>query len=499
MTGDAVTQLPDGALLGRKYRVERLLGAGGMGAVYLAENTDIGRKVAIKVLHPSFARDAKVLQRFRMEARAAGAIGHPGIVDVLDLGTTENGAEFIVMERLDGETLGARIKGNGHLRAEELVPIVCEVLEALAAAHDKGVIHRDLKPENIFLCARPVARAKILDFGISKFAGTENVSLTRTDSVMGTPMYMSPEQARGGKHIGPSTDLYAIGAILYEGLTGRPPVTGDSYNEVLANLIMEPHQPVAQVRPDLPAPLSALVDRLLAKNPADRPASAVETRELLRRTLGVAATEVDMPAQQHYSSVSSLHMSASTSSSVNVMAATMPPTTSPVVNVMAATMPPTQASIASAPAPSSIGTMPSTEPPAAVQAVQQRRKNTLVIFGALILLGSLGGAAAWWMTRSPPAAVAGGPTAPAVTAPSATAPSATAPSATAQPATPSTAAPAPTAAPATAPATPTTPPVVTVPKDKPAPKGTAPKPRPTITPPPPKPDGPLTIDQQNPY
>jgi serine/threonine-protein kinase len=282
-----------GGLLDGKYLIERILGEGGMGAVYLAENTQIGRKVAIKVLHADFAGDDQVVARFRMEARAAAAIGHPGIVDVLDMGQTPDGAEFIVMERLDGETLAQRIRARGRLPSDEAVPIVIAVLDALGAAHDKGVIHRDLKPDNVFLVERPVRVTKILDFGISKFQNAENLLLTRTGSVMGTPLYMSPEQARGAKDVTHLADLYAVGAILYEALGGRPPFTGSTYNEVIANVLMEAHQPLGEVRPDLGADLCTIVDSLLSKNPGDRPQHARVAKFQLEQALGRLATEVD--------------------------------------------------------------------------------------------------------------------------------------------------------------------------------------------------------------
>jgi serine/threonine-protein kinase len=320
---DFVIDIPIGSLLGGKYRIEKLLGHGGMGAVYLAENVDIGRKVAIKILHADFATDAGILQRFRMEARAAAQIGHPGIVDVLDLGTTTEGAEFIVMERLEGETLGARIKRHGSLSPDDVVPIICEVLDALGAAHEKKIVHRDLKPENIFLTERPVKQTKILDFGISKFSGTEDVSLTRTGTVMGSPLYMSPEQARGAKDINHSTDLYSVGAILYEALSGQPPFNGATYNEVIANVLMEKHAPLTQLKPELPQEISTVVDRLLAKYPNERPSDAAAAKHALRRAFTPGATDVDVPTVQHSDS-SPVRMPTHSRASIPPEAATRP-------------------------------------------------------------------------------------------------------------------------------------------------------------------------------
>ena len=288
-TPDPFAPLEPGTLLADKYRIDRELGRGGMGAVFLAENVDIGRRVAIKLLHKTLARDPQILTRFRLEARAAAAIGHPGIVDVLDLGTTADGYEFIVMERLEGETLASLIQRRGRLEPSEVVPIVCALLDALGAAHDKQIVHRDLKPENVFL-VEPAPTIKILDFGISKFRGTDDVSITQTGTVMGSPLYMSPEQARGARDIGPPTDLYSVGVILYEALAGRPPFPGDSYNQVMAAVLTETPPPLATVAPGVPASLGALVDQLLAKRPADRPAGARAVRDLLVAAIGGGAT-----------------------------------------------------------------------------------------------------------------------------------------------------------------------------------------------------------------
>ncbi len=277
--------LPLGALLGNKYRLDRLLGRGGMGAVYQAENVDIGRRVAVKVLLPEVAADADALTRFRTEARAAAAIGHPGIAEVIDFGTTPEGGAYLVMEYLEGETLGARLRRAGPLDVETVGWLADELLAAVAAAHGKGVIHRDLKPDNVFLAEQPVRAVKLLDFGISKFHHAGQPHLTRTGTVMGTPAYMSPEQARGAKDVGPQSDLYSVGAILFEALTGAPAFPGESYNEILAKVLTEPHPSLRQARPDAPPALVAAVDRLLAKPIADRPADAQEARTLLGQAM----------------------------------------------------------------------------------------------------------------------------------------------------------------------------------------------------------------------
>ena len=275
MSSAETSLVADGILAG-KYRLIELLGKGGMGEVWLAENTDIGRKVAIKVLHAAMAGNDAMRARFRQEARVASAIGHPGICDVLDMGTTENDELFIVMEALSGESLGERLERTRRLPLTAVLPIMEPVLAALAAAHDAGVVHRDLKPDNLFVTDKPTITTKILDFGISKLAGAgdDSLSLTQTGAVMGTPYYMSPEQARGARDVGPATDLYAVGAILYQALTASPPFPGTSYNEVLAKLLTESPTPLAEVRKEAPAELSALIDSMLAKDADQRPPDA---------------------------------------------------------------------------------------------------------------------------------------------------------------------------------------------------------------------------------
>ena len=183
-----------------KYRIVGLLGEGGMGAVYEGENTRIHRRVAIKVLHTAVAAKADVVQRFEREAQAAGRIGSEHIVEVLDLGTAPDGARYMVMEFLEGESLGERIRRKQRLKPQEIVPILHEILEGLGAAHGAGIVHRDLKPDNVFLLHSRSGRrdfVKLLDFGVSKFATLESdLSMTKSGAVMGTPFYMSPEPMR---------------------------------------------------------------------------------------------------------------------------------------------------------------------------------------------------------------------------------------------------------------------------------------------------------------
>lgn len=270
-----------------KYEIKRLLGEGGMGAVYEGENTLIHRRVAIKVLHSDVAALEEAVKRFENEAQAAGRIGSDHIVEVLDLGRLDNGDRYMVMEFLKGESLSARIAARGRLSAKEICNIGLQLLEGLSAAHEAGIIHRDLKPDNVFLIAQGKGRTdfvKILDFGISKFNGLgKDFSMTRTGSVMGTPYYMAPEQARGAKNLDARLDVYAAGVILYEAATGRVPFDGDTFNELLIKIVTEESPAVRTLVPDLDPGLAEIIDRARQKNPDQRFASAREFRDALAR------------------------------------------------------------------------------------------------------------------------------------------------------------------------------------------------------------------------
>ncbi len=271
-----------GAVIAGKYRIVGTLGQGGMGSVYDAINDAIGRRVALKLLNASLVEHPEFARRFELEARAAALIDHPGIVDVIDMGQTDEGVPFIVMEHLNGITVRALLKAVGGLPPEQATAVMAPVLDALGAAHDAGVIHRDLKPANIFVVVKPTPCVKILDFGISKFSGGDGAGLTRTGSTLGTPAYMAPEQLRSGRKAGPPSDLYAVGATLYALLAGRPPFEGESDFELVARVLTEPHTPLAQLRPDLSVELVGLVDWLLEKEPTERPTLAEVRHALIR-------------------------------------------------------------------------------------------------------------------------------------------------------------------------------------------------------------------------
>jgi serine/threonine protein kinase len=288
-----------GAEVDGRYRVIELIGEGGMGKVYLAEHVEIGKRVALKVLHPSYSRMPDLVERFRREARAASKIGHPNIVDVTDSGTTTDGSVYFVMEYLEGVELGSVIEREGAIDVARALRIAGQICRALAAAHAQGIVHRDLKPENIFLITRDGAAdvVKVLDFGIAKTTEAEAARerrLTSPGMAMGTPEYMAPEQA-AGRAADSRCDVYALGAIMYEMVTGVPPYTGDNFMEILTKkATLDPTPPVL-VRADLPAQVSELVMAAMARNPDARP-QTMETLEYeLNKCLagrGVAVAQI---------------------------------------------------------------------------------------------------------------------------------------------------------------------------------------------------------------
>jgi serine/threonine-protein kinase len=277
--------LTEGQILEGKYRVERLLSQGGMGAVFVGEHTRIKRVVAIKVLHGE-KPNLENTKRFEREAEAAGRIGSDHIVEVLDFGTTPEGDRFMVMEFLNGETLKARLKARSPLAPAEAIPIIAQVLEGLAAAHDAGIIHRDLKPDNIFILREKAGRkdfVKLVDFGISKFntLSSDAAQMTQTGAVMGTPFYMSPEQAKSANEVDARSDLYSVGVMLYEAVTGARPFQATTLTELLFKIVFEePAHPLTLV-PTMDPSFAALIMKSFARDPAERFQSAREMKAAL--------------------------------------------------------------------------------------------------------------------------------------------------------------------------------------------------------------------------
>jgi len=262
-----------GAVISGRYRLLRVLGKGGMGAVWAARNEMISRDVAIKVMLPQAAEDPASLQRFFTEARICGAIRHPGIVDVIDMGRAEDGSPFLVMELLEGDSLEARIHREGRLPPAVILPVVRDIARTLALAHDRGVVHRDIKPANLFLHRLPTGEVvvKVLDFGISKVASPEGaMRATRTGSIVGSPAYMSPEQALGRRDLDGRTDIYSLGIVLYEALAGRLPYKADNYNALIIEIATQGPPPLESRVPGLPRPVLELVRDALVKDPDRR-------------------------------------------------------------------------------------------------------------------------------------------------------------------------------------------------------------------------------------
>jgi serine/threonine protein kinase len=279
-----------------RYRIDRLIGLGGMGAVYEAEHVAIRRKVALKVLHRDLSRKQDLVMRFRREAQAASRVGHPNIVDITDFGYTQDGSAFLVMEHLSGLDLAQVLAQRGRLRPQRALHVALQLVQALSAAHNAGVIHRDLKPENIFLLfpeetigpdkSGPRDIVKVLDFGIAmRVEPTVPIRLTSPGLTVGTPEYMSPEQATGEGTDG-RADIYAVGTILYEMLGGRVPFEDLSPVELLQKKASEPARPLHDLEPGVHPALEQVIMQCLERAPSARPQSM---GELLRALLRVQA------------------------------------------------------------------------------------------------------------------------------------------------------------------------------------------------------------------
>jgi serine/threonine-protein kinase len=276
-----------GRTLGGKYRLVRVIGRGGMGAVFEAENVAIAKRFAVKMLDPEWAKDPGVAGRFAREARAASAVDSEHIVSVVDAGS-DDGCPYIAMELLRGEDLGTRLRRETRVAQRDALHITAQVLRGLVAAHDAGIVHRDLKPDNVLLVDRAgdANFVKIVDFGVSKVrrpdGDTTPLALTHRGVILGTPLYMAPEQARSLPDVDGRADLYSVGAILFECLTGRPPHVGESYEQILLSVCMQDAPDVRATAPGVPADVSAFVARALARERSERFSSAAEMLAALR-------------------------------------------------------------------------------------------------------------------------------------------------------------------------------------------------------------------------
>jgi len=306
------------------YKITAEIGQGGMGIVYLAEHPSLGRKAAVKVLHPRLATEPNTVSRFFHEARASNAIRHPNIVEAYDYGTLPDGATYIIMEYLEGQSLSARLDDVGRFPVRMALDFAQQAAGALAAAHAKGIVHRDLKPDNLFVTPDPRAPSseliKILDFGIAKLAATVDSAFshkTHTGALMGTPLYMSPEQCLGVKEVDHRTDIYSLGCILYEMLCGAPPFVSEGFGALVNMHINQAPEPPSKLSPNVAPSTEKLILKMLAKKVDERFQSMTEVREALLAEIARAPTyqpgDTQPPAAQprrHSSSATTLSAAA---------------------------------------------------------------------------------------------------------------------------------------------------------------------------------------------
>ncbi|MBI2896472.1 MAG: serine/threonine protein kinase [Deltaproteobacteria bacterium] len=287
----------EGQLIGGRFRLGRLLGRGGMGEVREAEHVELGRRVAVKIMHGRAAQNRSSVTRLKREARSLASISHPNIVEVLDAGE-HDGSPYLVMELLEGEDLRTRIDRVGQIPVGEAIAIASQVLAGLDAVHAGGIIHRDVKPENVFLTPQPDGSlfVKLLDFGVSKLMEIDSSAgnLTESGTIVGSPAFMAPEQAIGSAGIDARTDLYSVGAVLYTMLGGRPPFIAPNIPAVLLAIVEGKAEPLASLRPALPPGLVQVVERAMEKERGKRFRSAGEFAEALvpfapTATIAVAA------------------------------------------------------------------------------------------------------------------------------------------------------------------------------------------------------------------
>lgn len=285
-----------GTLLAGRYQLDAILGRGGTGVVFDATHNWTGRQVAVKLLKPEYSRDASLTRRFLQEARAAAGLNHPNVVQVLDMGNEVDGTVHLVLERLEGESLGSYLEGKEALEGEELLSILVPIMDALRLAHDRGIIHRDLKPDNIYLHRDDTGRLtpKLLDFGMAKMVDAAWGHSTQSGTLIGTPFYMSPEQAEGRPGQGPATDVWSMGVILYRCLTGALPFYASTPTKLLMEIVTAQSTPTAERGQPVPPALAAVVDRCLVADLDERWPSMAALIEALQ---GAAADDgVPFPA-----------------------------------------------------------------------------------------------------------------------------------------------------------------------------------------------------------
>jgi serine/threonine-protein kinase len=415
-----------GAVVG-SYQIVRKLGEGGMGAVYLGQHTLLGRRAAIKLLLPSLSARLDIVNRFFNEARAVTSISDPGIVQVFDFGYHTDGSAFIVMEYLEGEALDRRLARLGRLPVPDALRLGRQIASSLAAAHAQHITHRDLKPENIFLVADgEVAsgeRSKILDFGIAKLSDEHPGKLkTNTGALMGTPIYMSPEQCRGLAELDHRSDIYSLGCVVFHLITGRPPFEGEGMGDIIAAHIREPAPLPSSCSPEVSPGVDAMLARCLAKSPADR----FQTMTELAMAIGQL---LPLSYPPPHPGVSSPYLAqAATSWPGTAPPGTAPPGTRPPGAAPPGARPPGTAPPGThPPVPTTLGSsagqaMNSLATP--VPPARARKRAGWLVGLAVVAAAGIGLAVV--ATRAPGDHAASAPTAPASTAPAPTAPASTA-------------------------------------------------------------------------
>jgi serine/threonine protein kinase len=281
------------------WRVVRLLGEGGMGSVYMGEHPAIGSKVAIKMLHPRFDADERIVERFFNEAKAVNVIGHDNIVNILDFNVADGGRHYFVMEFLHGRPLQALVQPGAPLPLRRAGPILLQCCRALQAAHERGIVHRDFKPDNVFLVDRDGRTdfVKLVDFGIAKLTDPTSAHLTQTGTVIGTPAYMSPEQAAGEPSIDARSDVYSLGVTMFQMFTGKVPFAeaGPSFGRILTAHLSQPPPLPRTLNPEIPAQLEEIILKTLEKNPDDRYQSMSELHEALRGCMEELGISAELP------------------------------------------------------------------------------------------------------------------------------------------------------------------------------------------------------------
>ena len=349
-------------VLNDRYEIHRRLARGGMAQVYLARDRSLDRPVAVKELVPEFATDPSFVERFRREAQAAANLSHPNIVGVYDWGA-QDGTYFIVMEYVDGPSLSRVLRADGPFHPRRAAEIAAEVAAGLGFAHSRGVVHRDVKPGNVLLTRS--GQAKVTDFGIARALSSSDEDLTQAGSVMGTATYFSPEQAQG-LSVDPRSDLYSLGVVLYELVTGRPPFTGETPLAIAYKHVQDQPAPPSTLMTGLPQALEAIIMKLLAKRPDDRYASAEDLRSDLNRFLAGEATVAEREL-------------VAAGAVVGAAALAEPATTMQAATTVGAAVPPD-------------GT-DEDEP-------QERKRRTWLFIALLVLLLALLGGLLFWFTRS---------------------------------------------------------------------------------------------------